>query len=245
MSSRIEGRNAVAEALRSGQAVTRLLVAKGMRTDPLVDEILMLASGVGASVTYVDRVELDRESERGRHQGIVAYAGEFKYATLSALMAKVADKDRSLVVVLDHVTDPGNFGAAIRSAEVAGADGIIVADRRSAPVTAVVHKAAAGATSHLPVVQVTNIVQTLGLLKDAGYWIAGATERGRDSLWTAPLDGRLVIVLGSEGSGLSRLVAENCDFLVRIPVAGQVESLNVAQAATLLAFEWMRRGADL
>lgn len=244
MSDRIEGRNAVAEALRSGQPVTRLLVAKGMRSDPLVDEIVAAAKAAGATVKFVERDELDRGSERGRHQGVVAYAGEFKYATLNSLLSSVAEKDRSLVVVLDHVTDPGNFGAVIRSAEVAGAAGVIVADRRSAPVTAVVHKAAAGATAHLPIVKVTNISQTLGLLKDAGFWIAGATERGRDTLWTAPLDGRLVVVLGAEGSGLSRLVAESCDFLVRIPVAGNVESLNVAQAATLLSFEWMRRGAS-
>lgn len=245
MSAIIEGRNAVAEALRSGQSITGLKIAKGMRSDPLVDEIVALAREAGATVTYVDRAELDRDSERGRHQGVVAVAAEFHYTPLNVVMSRAAEKDRSLVVVLDHVTDPGNFGAIIRSAEVAGADGIIVADRRSAPVTAVVHKAAAGATSHLPIVKVTNLTQTLGLLKDAGFWIAGADERGRDSLWKAPLDGKLVLVLGAEGSGLSRLVAESCDFLVRIPVAGKVSSLNVAQAATLLAFEWMRRAEDI
>ncbi len=244
MSATIEGRNAVAEALRSGQAITALRVAKGMRSDPLVDEIVELARAAGATVTFVERAELDRGSERGRHQGVVATMAEFHYTPLNALLKRAEGKERSLVLVLDHVTDPGNFGAIIRSAEVAGADGVIVADRRSAPVTAVVHKAAAGATSHLPIVKVTNLVQALGLLKDAGFWTAGATERGRDTLWRAPLDGRLALVLGSEGSGLSRLVAENCDFLVRIPVAGKVTSLNVAQAATVMAFEWMRRGEE-
>ncbi len=244
MSETIEGRNVVAEALRSGRSISALKIAKGMRPDPLVDEIVALAREAGATVTYVDRGELDKDSERGRHQGVVASAAEFHYTPLNAMLARAAGQERSLVIVLDHVTDPGNFGAVIRSAEVAGADGVIVADRRSAPVTAVVHKAAAGATSHLPIIRVTNLAQTLGLLKDAGFWIAGATERGRDSLWTAPLDGRLVLVLGSEGAGLSRLIAESCDFLVRIPVAGKVTSLNVAQAATLLAFEWMRRGEE-
>jgi 23S rRNA (guanosine2251-2'-O)-methyltransferase len=243
MSEFIEGRNAVAEALRSGQRVNRVLIAKGMRQDPLVDEIVGLAKEAGIPVVYVERTELDRDSERGHHQGVVARVPEFSYANLRAVLDASAGKERSLLIVLDHVTDPGNYGAVIRSAEVAGADAVIVADRRSAPVTAVVHKAAAGATAYLPVVQVTNLTQTLKGLKDAGYWIAGTSERGATSLWDAPLEGRIVLVLGSEGSGLSRLVAENCDFLVRIPVAGRVGSLNVAQAATVFAFEWVRRGA--
>lgn len=243
MSEFIEGRNAVAEALRSGQRVDRILIAKGMRQDPLVDEIIGLAKQAGIPVAHVERAELDRGSERGHHQGVVALTPEFTYANLRAVLDGAAGKERSLLIVLDHVTDPGNFGAVLRSAEVAGADAVIVADRRSAPVTAVVHKAAAGATAYLPVVRVTNLTQTLKGLKDAGYWIGGTSERGAASLWDAPIEGRIVLVLGSEGSGLSRLVSENCDFLVRIPVAGRVGSLNVAQAATVFAFEWVRRGA--
>lgn len=244
MSEFIEGRNAVAEAMRSGQRVNRILIAKGMRPDPLVDEIVGLAKEAGIAVVHVDRAELDRESERGHHQGVMARVPEFNYANFRTVLDSCAGKERSLIIVLDQVTDPGNFGAVIRSAEVAGADAVIVADRRSAPVTAVVHKAAAGATAYLPVIKVTNLTQTLKGLKDAGYWIAGTSERGASSLWEAPIEGRIVLVLGSEGSGLSRLVSENCDFLVRIPVAGRVGSLNVAQAATVFAFEWVRRGTE-
>jgi len=244
MTERIEGRNAIAEALRSGQRLDRVFIAKGMRQDPLVDEIVELAKHARIPVVHVDRTELDKSSERGHHQGVAALMPDFTYANLRTVLDASVGKERSLIIVLDHVTDPGNFGAVLRSAEVAGADAVIVADRRSAPVTAVVHKAAAGATAYLPVVRVTNLTQTLKGLQEAGYWVAGASERGSTTLWDSPLEGRIVLVLGSEGSGLSRLVAENCDFLVRIPVAGKVGSLNVAQAATVLAFEWVRRGAD-
>jgi len=242
MTERIEGRNAIAEALRSGQRLERIFIAKGMRQDPLVDEIVEIAKQAGIPVVHVERAELDLSSERGHHQGVAALMPDFAYANLRTVLDASAGKERSLIIVLDHVTDPGNFGAVLRSAEVAGADAVIVADRRSAPVTAVVHKAAAGATAYLPVVRVTNLTQTLKGLQDAGYWIAGTSERGESTLWDAPLEGRIVLVLGSEGSGLSRLVSENCDFLVRIPVAGRVGSLNVAQAATVFAFEWVRRG---
>lgn len=242
MTERIEGRNAIAEALRSGQRLERVFIAKGMRQDPLVDEIVERAKQAGIPVVHVDRAELDRASERGHHQGVAANMPDFAYANLRAVLDACAGKERSLIIVLDHVTDPGNFGAVLRSAEVAGADAVIVADRRSAPVTAVVHKAAAGATAYLPVVRVTNLTQTIKGLQEAGYWVAGTSERGATTLWEAPLDGRIVLVLGSEGSGLSRLVSENCDFLVQIPVAGKVGSLNVAQAATVFAFEWVRRG---
>lgn len=241
MSERIEGRNAVLEALRSGATLKRVLLARGIKADDAVREIMSLARAAGIQVEEVDRSVLDRESERGRHQGVAAIAPDFRYASLAEVLARAAGKERSIIVALDHVTDPGNFGAVIRSAECAGADGVVVAERRSAPVTAVVHKASAGATSHLPVARVSNLVRALEELKQQGYWVAGASEHARDSLWDAPLEGRIVLVLGSEGTGLSRLVSETCDFTVSIPLVGEVGSLNVAQAATVLLFEWVRR----
>lgn len=241
MSERIEGRNAVIEALRSGRELERVFIAHGVKHDASLDEIRTLAQQAGVPVTGVDRVELDRASERGHHQGVAAAAAEFVYATLAEVVQRAEGRERSLVVLLDHVTDPGNLGAVIRSAEVAGADGVIIAERRSAPVTTIVHKASAGATAHLPVARVTNLVRALDELKSAGFWVGGASERAEQTLWEAPLDGRLVLALGAEGEGLSRLVAEHCDFLVGIPVNGQVDSLNVAQAATVLAYEWVRR----
>ncbi|MGB4592199.1 MAG: 23S rRNA (guanosine(2251)-2'-O)-methyltransferase RlmB [Coriobacteriia bacterium] len=241
MPERIEGRNAVLEALRAAVALERIQIARGVRDDDSIREIKSLARVAGIPVSEVDRAALDRESERGHHQGVAAIAPDFTYATLADVLARAGDKERSVVVVLDHVTDPGNFGAIIRSAEGAGADGVVIAERRSAPVTAVVHKASAGATSHIPVARVSNLVRALEELKERGFWVAGASEHASDSLWSAPLEGRIVLVLGAEGSGLSRLVSETCDFGVSIPLVGEVGSLNVAQAATVLLFEWVRR----
>jgi 23S rRNA (guanosine2251-2'-O)-methyltransferase len=171
----------------------------------------------------------------------MAVVRSFRYVPLSVIVARGAAALRSLVVVLDHVTDPGNLGAVARSAEAAGASGLVIPSQRSASVGAVARKSAAGALEHLPVARVVNLTRALAELKDGGYWIAGADEAAPAPVWECPLDDRLVLVLGSEGAGLSRLVRENCDFLVSIPMAGRVGSLNVAQAATVLAFEWVRR----
>lgn len=148
----------------------------------------------------------------------------------------------SLIVALDHVTDPGNLGAVIRSAECAGADAVIVTERRAAPMNAAAYKAAAGAQEYLPIVRVSNLASALRTCKGAGYWVAGASEIAELAVWDAPMEGRIVLVMGSEGSGLARLTSETCDFLVALPLAGRVSSLNIAQATTALAFEWVRRG---
>lgn len=243
MSDLIEGRNAVLEALRSGMRLESISIADGLRQDAVVDEIRRRAAEAGVPVRSAAREKLDRQSVRGAHQGVMAVAAPFRYAELGEVLRSTAGRQRSLVVVLDHVTDPGNLGAVIRSVEVAGGDAVVIPKDRAASIGPVAHKASAGATVHLPIVQVGNIARALGDLKDAGYWVAGADERGDQDLWHAPLDGRLVLVLGAEGSGLARLTAERCDFLVRIPVAGSVSSLNVAQATSVLVFEWVRQGA--
>ncbi|MDZ4167036.1 MAG: 23S rRNA (guanosine(2251)-2'-O)-methyltransferase RlmB [Coriobacteriia bacterium] len=243
MAEVIEGRNAVLEALRSGVRLERLLVAAGLKPHPSVDEILQRAREAGVRVEEVSRESLTPYSPRGAHQGVVALAEPFTYATIEEVVRATAGRQRALVVVLDHVTDPGNLGAVIRSVEVAGGDAVIIPKQRAADVGPTVHKAAAGATAHLPVVRVANVSQALGTLKDADFWVAGADERADEDLWHAPLTGRIVLVLGAEGGGLARLTRERCDLLVSIPVAGRVSSLNVAQAATVLAFEWVRRGA--
>lgn len=242
MAETIEGRNAVLEALRSGTRLERIMLAEGTRSNPAIDEIAKLAHAAGIRLESTPKHRLDKLSARGVHQGVIAIAEPFRYAELEDIMRASRDKRRSLLVVLDHVTDPGNLGAVIRSVEVAGGDAVIIPRDRAASIGPVAHKAAAGATAHLPIVQVPNVAAALASLKDADYWVAGADERGEDALWDAPLDGRLVLVLGAEGAGLARLTRERCDFLVSIPVAGSVSSLNVAQAATVLAFEWVRRG---
>ncbi len=241
MSEFIEGRNTVLEALRSGQELQRILIARGVKPNSALDEIRRLASSASVRVSEVDRAELDRLSPRGAHQGVAAEAAPFRFAELAQVLRRTASADASLLVVLDHITDPGNLGAIVRSVEVAGGDAVIIAKDRSASVTAVVHKSSAGATSHLPLIKVVNIRQTLDALKEAGYWVVGASEKAELLAWEAPLEGRIALVMGAEGAGLSRVVQESCDLLVRLPVRGQVDSLNVAQATAVLAFEWLRR----
>ncbi|HEY3316972.1 MAG TPA: 23S rRNA (guanosine(2251)-2'-O)-methyltransferase RlmB [Coriobacteriia bacterium] len=238
----IEGRNAVLEALRAGRRITRLLMAEGVKPNPALDEIRRLAGTAGVRVEQVQRRALDSLSARGAHQGVAAYAEPFAFTALGRVAAEHREDRRSLIVALDHVTDPGNLGAVARSCEAVGAHAVIVPKDRSAPVTAVTEKAAAGALSYLPLVQVTNLAQSLRTLKDAGYWVAGADEDAETDVWDADLDARLVVVAGAEGSGLSRLTRESCDFLVRLPVVGRVGSLNVAQAVSVLVYEWLRRG---
>jgi 23S rRNA (guanosine2251-2'-O)-methyltransferase len=239
----IEGRNAVFEALRAGMPVRSVMIAEGTQPDRTLEEIARLAGEVGVAVTRVPKRELDAKSERGSHQGVIADAAPYKYASLDQVLAAAKGQERSLIIALDHITDPGNLGAIVRTAEVVGADGVLVANRRAAAVTPAAYKASAGALAHIALAQEANIVRSLQRCKDAGYWIAGASEHAEQSVWDAPLEGRVVLVMGSEGEGLARLTRETCDFLVSLPQAGKVGSLNVAQATTAIAYEWLRRAA--
>ena len=241
--SAIEGRNAVFEALRAGMPVRRVMIAEGTKPDRTLDEIARLAAEVGVAVDRVPKRELDAQSERGAHQGVIADAAPYKYASLDDVLARAKGKERSLIIALDHITDPGNLGAIVRTAEVVGADGVLVANRRAAAVTPAAYKASAGALAHVALAQEANIVRSLVRCKEEGYWIAGASEHSKQGVWDAPLEGRVVLVMGSEGEGLARLTRETCDFLVSLPQAGKVGSLNVAQATTAIAYEWLRRAA--
>lgn len=237
----IEGRNAVIEALRAGVPLEAVLLAEGLRPDPAILEIERRASDATVPVRRVQRRELDARSERGAHQGVIAEASPYRFTPLEKVVSAAEGKRAALIIALDHVTDPGNLGAIVRSAEVVGAEAVLVAKRRSAAITPAAYKASAGALAHFPVVQETNLVRSLERLKEAGFWIAGASEKGEQLLWDAPMEGRIVLVMGSEGEGLARLTAQACDFLVRLPQSGRIGSLNVAQAATALAYEWLRR----
>ena len=217
----IEGRNAVIEALRGGVPLSRVTIAEG---------------------TKPDRV-LDARSERGAHQGVIAEAKPYRFASLDEVLRRAEGKPASLIIALDHITDPGNLGAVVRTAEVVGADGVVVAKRRSAAVTPAAYKSSAGALAHMLLAQEANLVRSLVRCKEAGYWIAGASEHAKQTVWEVPLEGRIVLVMGSEGEGLARLTRETCDFLVRLPQVGRVGSLNVAQATTALSYEWVRRTA--
>ncbi len=218
----------------------RLLDKPGKDTGPL-DRIARLAEEAGVPVERVPRRELDRDSERGAHQGAIALAEPFGYAQLGQVLERHADDVDSLIVALDHVTDPGNLGAVVRTADAVGAACVLIAKDRSAEMTPSALKAAAGAAEHLPICREPNLARALAACKEAGYWVAGASEHAEQLAWDAPLSGRIVLVLGAEGTGLSRLVERDCDMLVRLPITGSVGSLNVSAAAAVLAYEWLRR----
>jgi 23S rRNA (guanosine2251-2'-O)-methyltransferase len=172
---------------------------------------------------------------------VVAAVEPFRYSTLDDVLEVAEERTASLVIVLDHVTDPQNLGAVIRTAEVVGADAVIIPKDRAAAMTPSALKASAGAAEHIPVCREANIAQTLARLKGAGFWVAGASEKAEIEAWDAPLEGRIALVMGAEGSGLARLTERECDMLVRLPVRGRVSSLNVSAATAVLAYEWLRR----
>ncbi len=239
----IEGRRAAAEALRCKFPVKRALIAEGQGSDAALARLVDELSRANIPIKTVPRGLLDAISSHGAHQGVALEVGAFPYADLSDIIARAQDGP-ALIVVLDHVTDDGNFGAIVRSAEVVGAAGVVVANKRAAGVTVGSYKTSAGAVMHLPIAQVPNIARAIDDLKEAGFWVAGASEHAQDVCWGSPLQGRVALVMGSEGDGISRLVLEKCDFLTKLPQLGATESLNVAQAATALCFEWLRRNYD-
>lgn len=236
----LEGRRAAAEALRTGFPIKRALVAdEGSRRDAALTALVQDLREAGVTVEYVSRAALDTISSHGAHQGIVLEVGAFPYADLADIVAR-AGAGPALVVVLDHITDAGNFGAIVRSAEVVGAAGVVIANKRAAEVNVGSYKTSAGAVMHLPIARVPNIARALGELKAAGFWAVGASEHAEGTCWDASFEGRIALVMGSEGSGISRLVLETCDDLTKLPQRGRTESLNVAQATTALCYEWLR-----
>ncbi|MCD8051394.1 MAG: 23S rRNA (guanosine(2251)-2'-O)-methyltransferase RlmB [Clostridiales bacterium] len=237
----IEGRNAVIEALRAGAAIDKIYIARG-ETDAALGHIAAKAREAGAVVVDVDRRKLDYMSHTHAHQGVIAVSAVREYATVEDILAAAAEKgEPPLIVVCDELSDPHNLGAVIRTAECAGAHGVIIPKRRSAGLTAVVAKTSAGAVSYVPVARVPNLTATLKELKKQGIWVFGTAAGGTTTLYQADLKGPAAIVIGSEGSGMSRLVAENCDFNVSIPMKGQINSLNASAAAAILLYEAVRQ----
>ena len=237
----IEGRNAVIEALRAGTAMDKVYIAKG-ETDATLGHIASTARGKGIVVVEADRRKLDTMSVTRSHQGVIAVAAVREYASVSDILQSARDKGEApLVVVCDELSDPHNLGAVIRTAEAAGAHGVIIPKRRSAGLTAIVAKTSAGAVSYLPVARVANLTALLRELKEEGLWVFGTAADGSTSLYQADLKGPAAIVIGSEGDGMSRLVREQCDFLVSIPMRGQVNSLNASAAAAVVLYEAVRQ----
>ena len=237
----IEGRNAVMEALRSGAAIDKIYIAKG-DTDNTLGYIAAAARSRGVVVVEADRRKLDGMSRTHSHQGVIAVAAVREYASVEDILAAAREKGEApLLVVCDELSDPHNLGAVIRTAECAGAHGVVTPTRRTAALAAAVATTGAGAVSYLPVARVSNLTTLLKQLKEEGLWIFGTAADGATPLYQADLKGPAAIVIGSEGDGMSRLVREQCDFLLSIPMRGQVNSLNASAAAAVVLYEAVRQ----
>ncbi len=238
----IEGRHAIEEALNWGMKLKVAYVANdaGLR-DGKFARIVQRLQDNNVDVRVVDNAFLDSMSVRGSHQGIAAEIAPYEYADIEDILAQARDKDNALIVLLDHVTDDGNFGAIVRSAEIVGADGVVIPNARSAKVSAGSASTSVGAVFKMNIAQVANLAAVLDKCKEEGFWVFGASEHAEQVVWNANMRGKVVLVMGSEGDGISHRILEKCDVLTKLPQRGQIESLNVAQAATVMCFEWMRQ----
>ena len=237
----LEGRNAVTEALKAGRTIDKVFIASGDR-DSTLRYIASLAKKSGAVVTYCDRRKLDSMSQTGAHQGVIAMAAARVYSSIEDMLEAARDRgEPPLIVICDEITDPHNLGAILRTAECAGAHGVIIPKRRNTGLTAVVAKASAGAVEYMPVARVTNLTAAIKALQDQGVWVYGTAADGASSLYETDLTGPCAVVIGSEGAGMGRLVSESCDFMVSIPMKGQINSLNASNAAAVLLYEALRQ----
>ena len=237
----LEGRNAVTEALSAGRTIDKLFVADG-DTDRALARICAIAKQAGSVVVPTDRRKLDYMSATGAHQGVIAMVAAHDYASIDDILKKAQDAgEPPLIVICDELSDPHNLGAIIRTAECAGAHGIIIPKRRSVGLTAVVGKASAGALEYMPVARVSNITAAIDTLKKAGVWVYGTAAEGDTTLYKADLKSAAAIVIGNEGEGMSRLVSERCDFKVSIPMKGSISSLNASAAAAIMLYEAVRQ----
>ena len=236
----IEGRNAVIEAFRSGRTVDKIYVQDGLRDGPVMT-ILREARKQDTIINRVTKERLDQMSETGKHQGVIASLASFSYAEISDILAKAKAKgEPPFLILLDGIEDPHNLGAIIRTANIAGAHGVIIPKRRSAGLTATVMRASAGALNYTPVAKVTNMAQTIGELKKEGIWFVCADMQG-ELMYSLDLTGPVGLVIGNEGDGVSRLVREKCDLTASIPMKGDISSLNASVAAGVLAYEILRQ----
>ena len=238
---RLEGRNALTEALKAGRTIDKVFIADG-DTDKGLQRLAAQAREAGAVVVPVDRRKLDLMSTTHAHQGIIAQAAAHEYATVDDILEEAASRGQApLIVVCDELSDPHNLGAIIRTAECAGAHGVIIPKRRSVGLTATVAKASAGAVEYMKVARVTNINACLNELKEKGVWVFGTAAEGSVPMYKADLTGSAAIVIGNEGDGMSQLVRKNCDMLVHIPMSGRISSLNASNAASILLYEAVRQ----
>ena len=240
MSEQIEGRNAVLEAFRSGKCVDKLFILDGCQDGP-VRTIAREARKKDTIINYVSKERLDQLSETHAHQGVIAQVAAYEYSTVEDILAKAEEKgEPPFLILLDNVEDPHNLGAIIRTANLAGAHGVIIPKRRAVGLTSAVAKTSAGAINYTPVAKVTNLVRTMEELKQKGIWFVCA-DMGGESMYRMNLTGPIGLVIGNEGEGVSRLVREACDFTASIPMKGDIDSLNASVAAGVLAYEIVRQ----
>lgn len=240
MSEQIEGRNAVLEAFRSGRCVDKLFILDGCQDGP-VRTIAREARKKDTIIHYVSRERLDSLSETKAHQGVIAQVAAYEYSTVEEILAKAEEKGEApFVFVLDGIEDPHNLGAIIRTANLAGAHGVIIPKHHAAGLTATVAKTSAGALNYTPVAKVTNLARTIEELKEKGIWFVCA-DMGGEKMYDLNLTGPIGLVVGNEGEGVSRLVREKCDFMASIPMKGDIDSLNASVAAGVLAYEIVRQ----
>lgn len=240
MSEQIEGRNAVLEAFRSGKCVDKLFILDGCQDGP-VRTIAREARKTDTIINYVSKERLDQLSETYAHQGVIAQVAAYDYSTVDEILARAEEKGEApFLIILDNVEDPHNLGAIIRTANLAGAHGVIIPKRRAVGLTSTVAKTSAGAINYTPVAKVTNIVRTIEELKEKGIWFVCA-DMGGETMYDLDLTGPMGLVIGNEGEGVSRLVREACDFTASIPMKGDIDSLNASVAAGVLAYEIVRQ----
>lgn len=236
----IEGRNAVLEAFRSGKTIDKLFILEGCQDGP-IHTILREAKKGDTIINYVKKERLDQMSETGKHQGVIAYAAAYEYAEVSDILDAAREKNEPpFLFLLDGIEDPHNLGAIIRTANLAGAHGVIIPKRRAVGLTATVAKTSAGALNYTPVAKVTNLSATMEELKQEGIWFVCAAMDG-ETMYRQNLTGPICLVIGNEGEGVSRLVREKCDFTAAIPMKGEIDSLNASVAAGVLAYEIVRQ----
>lgn len=236
----IEGRNAVLEAFRSGKPIDKLFVLDGCQDGP-VRSIVREARKHDTIIQFVEKERLAQLSETGKHQGVIAYAAAYEYAEIEDILANAREKGEDpFIILLDNIEDPHNLGAIIRTANLAGAHGVIIPKRRAVGLTATVARTSAGALNYTPVAKVTNLAKTMEELKEQGLWFVCA-DMGGESMYKLNLKGPIGLVIGNEGDGVSRLVKETCDFVASIPMKGDIDSLNASVATGVLAYEIVRQ----
>ncbi len=241
MNEIIEGKNPVLEALRSGRDINKILISETNKDDQVMSNIINLAKKRKVPVQNVNKNKIRKLASTDNHQGVLAMAAAKAYATLEEIIEKSPLSDNPIIVMVDGIEDPHNLGAIIRTCDAVGAQGVIIPSRRNVGLTGIVNKASAGAVEYVPVARVTNLAQTIDVLKEQGYWVVGCEASGDKYIYDVDLVIPLVLVVGGEGKGISRLVAEKCDMLVKLPMKGHINSLNASVAASVALYEALKQ----